>query len=247
VTTIGQVKARATYELVVEQLRRAFALGRFNPGDRMPPERELAAQLGVSRTTLREAVRVLEGEGALEVKRGARGGIIVLDRTSRKLTQGEREEQAEQFTHVMEFRLANETAAAELAAKRRIDDDVEKLRALAEEFKRNEREAHATDDPDEGARLTTEFTVIDHEFHMTIAQASRNPFLCDAVQLGRENMLRPVGTVFVHLHRLANYQHDKIAQSIIAKDGRAAADAMAEHLESTRTQVSEALFLDGKP
>src|SRR6056297_555626 len=67
----------ATYERVVEQIRRVIYLGRYLPGDKLPPERELAQQLGVSRTTVREAIRMLEGENLIRVKRGATGGIIV--------------------------------------------------------------------------------------------------------------------------------------------------------------------------
>ncbi len=66
------------YELVLEQLRRSINLGHFGPGDKLPPERDLARQLGVSRTTVREAVRVLEGEALVEVRRGSTGGITVL-------------------------------------------------------------------------------------------------------------------------------------------------------------------------
>ncbi|MBT5037425.1 MAG: winged helix-turn-helix transcriptional regulator, partial [Rhodospirillaceae bacterium] len=76
---IDPVRPTSACELVVEQLRRAIHLGRFLAGDKLPPERELAKQLGVSRTTVREAVKVLEGEGLVRSKRGAAGGLSVLD------------------------------------------------------------------------------------------------------------------------------------------------------------------------
>src|SRR5512133_101079 len=65
------------YAVVVEHLRRAIMLGTYAPGDKLPPEREHAERLGVSRVTLREAVRVLEGEGLVEVRRGSMGGTTV--------------------------------------------------------------------------------------------------------------------------------------------------------------------------
>src|SRR5258708_40305777 len=68
------------YGLVVDQLRRAIHSGSFVPGDKFPPERELSKQLGVSRASVREAIRVLEGEGYVETRRGASGDVIVLDR-----------------------------------------------------------------------------------------------------------------------------------------------------------------------
>src|SRR3954466_4513470 len=73
----GPAAAVPAHELVLAQLRRSIHLGHFGAGDRLPPERELAKLLGVSRTTVREAVRVLEGEGLVEIKRGSSGGISV--------------------------------------------------------------------------------------------------------------------------------------------------------------------------
>src|SRR5258707_3091369 len=77
---IERVEHVPVYGLIVDQLRRAIHSGAFVPGDKFPPERELSKQLGVSRASVREAIRVLEGEGYVETRRGARGGLIVLDR-----------------------------------------------------------------------------------------------------------------------------------------------------------------------
>src|SRR6266705_816857 len=79
-TGIEKVEHVPVYGLVVDQLRRAIHNGSFVPGDKFPPERELSKQLGVSRASVREAIRVLEGEGYVETRRGASGGMIVLDR-----------------------------------------------------------------------------------------------------------------------------------------------------------------------
>ena len=69
-----RVELSPAYELVVECIRRAIHIGTYIPGDKLPPERLLAEHLGVSRTTLREAVRVLASEGYVESRRGAHGG-----------------------------------------------------------------------------------------------------------------------------------------------------------------------------
>src|SRR5262249_30137061 len=89
---IERVEHVPVYGLVVDQLRRAIHNGAFGPGDKFPPERELSKQLGVSRASVREAIRVLEGEGYVETRRGASGGIIVLDRgqTEDRLAAGHR-------------------------------------------------------------------------------------------------------------------------------------------------------------
>src|SRR5262245_65723635 len=71
---IERVEHVPVYGLVVDQLRRAIHSGAFFPGDKFPPERELSKQLGVSRASVREASRVLEGEGRGEPRRGPSSG-----------------------------------------------------------------------------------------------------------------------------------------------------------------------------
>ena len=70
---IEPVATPTAYEIVGEHIRRAIHVGSFIPGDRLPPERELAATLGVARGTLREALRILQGNGYLHPSRGAGG------------------------------------------------------------------------------------------------------------------------------------------------------------------------------
>src|ERR1700722_13904414 len=78
--TIERVAHVPVYGLVVDKLRRAIHTGSFVPGDKLSPERALPKQHGVSRASVREAIRVLECEGYVEPRRGSSGGIIVLDR-----------------------------------------------------------------------------------------------------------------------------------------------------------------------
>src|SRR5258707_2208214 len=116
--------------LVVVQLRRGIHSGSFVPGDKFPRERELSKQLGVSRASVREAIRVLEGEGYVETRRGASGGIIVLDRaqTEDRLAEVIRTRLPE-IEQAIDFRLAVECSAAPLAAVRPPDDHLASPRA----------------------------------------------------------------------------------------------------------------------
>src|SRR5712692_7663341 len=129
-TGIERVEHAPVYGLIVDQLRRAIHVGTFIPGDKFPPERELSKQLGVSRASVREAIRVLEGEGYVEARRGATGGIIVLDRaqTEERLAAVIRSKLPE-IEQVIDFRLAVECRAARLAAVRRTDEDLARLDA----------------------------------------------------------------------------------------------------------------------
>ena len=88
---IQRVEPAAAHELVVAEIRRAIHMGSYVLGDRLPAERALAEQLGVSRATLREALHVLRSEGYVESRRGAHGGLVVLDQglnEERTLTSG---------------------------------------------------------------------------------------------------------------------------------------------------------------
>jgi len=232
---INPVKAPAAYELVVEQIRRALALGRFVPGDMLPSERLLTEQLGVSRTVVREAIRVLEGEGLLEVTRGASGGSRVLPAAGEEhLSPQDLRDQADEIEQVVNFRLANECAAARGAALRRTDKEAELIQDLIAKQERALEAAAATDDESERARLTSGFLELDTRFHLAVAAASHNHYLAQAVETGRINMLRPVGTIFISTSEDVNFQHREIAEAIAAQDPDAAERAMRTHIESTR-------------
>jgi GntR family transcriptional repressor for pyruvate dehydrogenase complex len=240
---IGSIRASATYELVVEQLRRAIYLGRFLPGDKLPAERELAHQLAVSRTTIREAIRVLEGEGLVTIKRGAAGGLIVLGQP--KLTPAQIEAYMETqhglVDSVFEFRLANECAAAALAAQRRTDEHLRRMERAVVEMA----ELCATPMSRQRVSNIARFTASDSAFHMAIAQASMNPLLLKAVEDGRAAMFEPVGRVFTRLEDSANDHHE--ALFIAIKDGQpeSAAARMREHIEASRAGF-HALFPNRK-
>lgn len=229
------VKAPAAYELVVDQIRRALALGRFSPGDMLPSERVLTQQLGVSRTVVREAIRVLEGEGLLEVTRGASGGSRVLPPAGEQhLTSEELDAQAEETEQVTEFRLATECAAARLAALKRTDEEAARIRELLA-LQDEQLSRIAEDDGDaERARHTARFIELDNRFHLAIAAASHNHYLAEAVEKVRIVMHSPVGTIFTTTSEDANYQHREISEAISAGDPDEAARAMADHIRSTR-------------
>src|SRR5579862_3253567 len=125
---ITPIEHASVYELVVEQLRGAIHMGTYAPGEKLPTERELAQRLQVSRLSVREAVRVLEGEGYVETRRGATGGIVVLDRGIEEQRIGPYiREMLPQIVEIFEFRSAVEPEAARLAALRRTDEQLARL------------------------------------------------------------------------------------------------------------------------
>jgi len=219
-TTISPVAHAPVYELVVDQLRRAIHIGTYAPGDKLPPERELAKRLEVSRASVREAVRVLEGEGYIETRRGATGGVIVLDRAQLEEKIGPYiRALLPQMEEIFEFRRAVECAAARLAAERRSEDDLANLEAALKVI--------------EDGLETRRFRAADSQFHLGIAEAAGNSWMREAVERARAALWMPVDPHVEHVFGTAQQHHRQILDAIRAHDAEAAERLMAEHLDRT--------------
>lgn len=166
--TIDPIKPVSTYGIAVEKLRQQIALGLVAPGQKLAPERRLAEELGVSRVTLRDALRVLEAERLISVKRGVHGGAIVANEIELEdifLARVSREPAA--AFRAMEFRLITERAAARLAAVRRRAIDLAHIRRSLEEM--------------EEAISGAVFRSAEAQFRIGVAEASQNAWLVDAI------------------------------------------------------------------
>jgi GntR family transcriptional repressor for pyruvate dehydrogenase complex len=219
-TTISPITHAPVYELVVEQLRRAIHMGTYVPGDKLPPERELAQRLEVSRASVREAVRVLEGEGYVETRRGATGGVIVLDRAQLEEKIGPYiRALLPQMEEIFEFRKAVECAAARLAAERRTDEHLSNLEAALKVL--------------EDGLETRRFRAADSQFHLGIAEAAGNRWMRDAVEHARAALWMPVDPHVEHVFGTAQRHHRQILDAVRARDADEAERLMAEHLDYT--------------
>ncbi|GAA3671414.1 FCD domain-containing protein [Nocardioides ginsengisoli] len=228
---LGPVRQIAAHELVVDQLRRSLNQGQFRPGDRLPSERELAEILQVSRTTVRSAAAVLESEGRLSVRRGRGGGFTVLEPDhDAAATQREIHANRRALRDLFDLRLVIETGAVALATQRRTDDELAILEHLLGRMQRVIREERRHP----STTLVREFQALDNEFHLGLARCSRNEHLVEQVELARQAMWRPVGSVFRHLEANANDLHADILHAVREGDAAAAASLMAEHIDATR-------------
>jgi GntR family transcriptional regulator, transcriptional repressor for pyruvate dehydrogenase complex len=234
---VEPARPRPAYQVVVDHLKRAIQLGRYLPGDQLPGERELAQQLKVSRTTLREASRTLEGEGLIETRRGRYGGMVVLEPkmsagARRALLQAKRKE----IETVFEFRLTIESATAALAAQRRTSADLKKLASLVDRMvelvEANRREPGVP---------PYRWAAADTKFHMAIAEIARNELLEQAVANARAAMFEPLGVIFTTITPDVNDLHEEIFVAIREKDADAAREAMARHIGLTLQQVESSL------
>jgi GntR family transcriptional regulator, transcriptional repressor for pyruvate dehydrogenase complex len=213
---IGAVDLATAHEVVTERLRHAIHMGAYLPGDKLPPERALAQQLGVSRMTVREALRTLRDEGYVASQRGSAGGITVLDQGQdeqrlRQVLRGRMAELDDDF----EFCEAVEGAAARLAAGRRTKPDLARLRQAYLEL--------------EQSRATPRFRAADNAFHLAVADAARNRFMRRAIEDVRALTWVPVASAHEH--------HAQILQAIEDADPAAAEQAAAAHIRQAQLDL----------
>ena len=227
-TGIEPIDFAAAYEVVAERIRRAIHIGAYLPGDKLPPERMMAQQLGVSRTTVREAIRVLEGEGYVISRRGAHGGILVLDQVeNEERIRPLLAEKLPEIEEIFDYRTAVEGAAARLAADRRTDEDLAILQRAYDVM--------AAD------RETRRFRAADNAFHLAIADAARNRLMRQAIEDARAEMWVPIDRLISKVFLTANRHHVQILDANRARNPDAAQKAVVDHLETARRDLRRSL------
>jgi len=200
--------------------------GDLNAGDRLPPERDLASRFGVSRTTLRDAIRELELLGYLEVRQG--DGTVVRHPGGEALATPFRSllrSQPQLAEDLLQFRRILEPEIAVLAASRCTDADAAELR---DSLDRQRRIIEA------GRRLMTE----DLGFHRLIARVAGNATVLQVLNT-LQAMLRDMRSHMLTADQpvLALQQHTEIAEAIISGDGDGARRAALEHLEAVERSI----------
>lgn len=220
------VRGGNAFEITVARLAQAIRLGMVGVGDQLPPERELAERLSVSRVTLREAIAALRDAGYLETRRGRSGGTFVVYRDDPD-PQGAADaaaiarEMGESLQDALDFRRIIEPGAAGLAAGRTLSaSDRSHLTACL---------AAAAD------RAAPTRRVADSRLHLAIAAASGSPMLAAAVadvQTAVDRLLAAIPVIARNLEH-SDAQHRRIVDAILAGDPRTARAAMEEHCDGT--------------
>lgn len=162
-------KANRVFEVIIHQIEDAITSGEFKPGDKLPPERELQKTLETSRPTLREALRVLEQKGLIEIRTGAKGGAFIkaagVDRMSENLALLIHQRKVS-LKHLLEFRLSIEGLVTGLAARNTTTKDLKRLTKHINEL---------AELLEEGSKRWKEFYVVESLLHQAIPEMSRNP------------------------------------------------------------------------
>ena len=184
-------------------LREDISSGKYNPGDKLPVEAELASAFGVGRGTVREAVRLLAVDGLLSIRQGAGTFVCVppLDEAIR-MSHSER-------CHIEEMRHILEQPIVRLAALRRSADDIERMRHWLDK-----RYSYAQQ------RNTAECVSADLSFHCAIAKATHNPLLAEVYIKASSSLCESFGKIYTDTSDLLKSQpsHERILKAIEEKD-----------------------------
>jgi len=215
---------------VVDRLVTAVALGLYVTGQQLPTERELAVMLGVSRTSVREALKELTDTGYLEVRRGRNGGYFVLANWGPDSAEHVRRQLIAnwaEFEHLFDARRLIESTIARTAAERRTDGDIGPMRAALQAY---------LDAPDRDASRRA-----DSALHLSIAQATHNPILVDlSIDLRTRISLNLGAEPFTEeTRRIAIGQHQELVAAVA--EGRAddAAAIATKHFTLTERLMRE--------
>ena len=217
------VREGNAFEETVERLLTVIKLGVVGPGERFPPERELAAQLGISRLTLREAIRELIQAGYVESRRGRLGGtFITYSRPEPSVTELRElaRQNAEQLTDALTFRFAVETGAAD---------------TLAQQIAASGREVLLARLADVNGASPLDYRMLDTRFHLAIAELTGSSLLtaaCADARMRLNDFLNAIPVLKLNISHAA-VQHAAIADAILAGDPERARAAVAEHLAGT--------------
>ena len=218
----GKLKKRKVFEDVAEMVRQLIDSGSLKPGDQLPPERELSERLGVSRTSVREAIRAMELTGEVETRVGVGGGTFIREISLNHalgVVQTLFRRTGQMVPDIVEVRLILETKTAFYAAERRTREDLEAIDSTLGAMRQ---------DLDSGGIGLAP----DKSFHLAVAKASENDFLYGLSQLVEDmiEQTRKTTLAISGVPREALYDHAAIADAIRNRESSQAETLMRAHL-----------------
>jgi DNA-binding FadR family transcriptional regulator len=218
------VEPRSAADQIARQLRDALVQGSLRPGDRLATEPEMAAEFGVSRATVREAIKLLRAHGMLQTQRGARGGHFVVSPQTDVLAESVGQTYGLWFdagdisvAEVDEARIVVERACVALAAERRTEEDLQRMREILD----------AAAQP---SIKLVDFLDFEVRFHREIARCARNRLL--ELPMTAIHIVRPRTNKLLRRHDRKRVldQHTALYRAIAAGDPAKAITALEHHV-----------------
>ena len=229
-----KAKQSRVFQDVVEQIQDAIINGKLSPGTKLPPERELKDRFNTSRGTLREALRVLEQKGLIEIKLGVSGGAIVkridaepvVESLALLIRSG-----GVSLEHLAEFRIKIEGSLVELAATRATKKDIKALEALFNQakacYKKND---------------WGNFLKIDEKMHTYIGTMTRNPVF-QFVQKSIHDNIHPYYEEYLPMNKKRTLENltdfEKIIDAMKVNDAKAASTIIMDHVKRFSDKMQE--------
>jgi GntR family transcriptional regulator, transcriptional repressor for pyruvate dehydrogenase complex len=217
-------------EIIVDQMRALMRSGQLKPGDRLPPERDLCERFGVSRVTVREALRTLESSGLVQIRVGARGGAFVTAPSGDRVGEGLTDMltlSAISAADVTEVRMILEVGIVPLVCERATEQDIADLEGI---YERSE----------EALRAGTYSLDYSLEFHARVARATHNPAVIMLVASFRGPIhmsLQQAMEVAPEMGDLGTREHGRFIEAVRRREPDAATKIMRKHLERTARRV----------
>ncbi|MCP9486015.1 MAG: FadR family transcriptional regulator [Gaiellaceae bacterium MAG52_C11] len=233
VTPFRPIQGRRIFEEILDQLEQAILDGHISAGDRLPSERQLAEQFNASRTSVREAVRVLEALGVAKVKPGAENGAVLVEKPDdalRLLLRFQLALRHISIASVIEFRTVLEPWSARAASERATDDAISRMQAVLV----------AMGNPIVGP---AEFHQLDATFHIEIARAAQNDLVVLVLDGARTSIER---IMLDALSRVPDWpatrvrirdEHAQIVNAIAKRRAEDAETLMKRHIRSFYDEI----------
>jgi GntR family transcriptional repressor for pyruvate dehydrogenase complex len=233
------VSSNRMSENIVEQIRLLIRTEQLRPGDRLPSERDLCEQMGVSRVTVREALRVLEAGGLVAIRVGARGGAFVTSPSSMKLGANLADLMnlsPMTAAEVIEARQVVELGIIPMVVERATDEDIEALRAMTREH--------------QAALKRGEYSMeMSATFHVRVAACTHNAAVEMLVHSFHGPLLMSLREAQVAAplmgHR-GTSEHREFVEAIAARDADKASEIMQRHLRRTAQRIARVQLSRGK-
>ncbi|MBD3287175.1 FCD domain-containing protein [candidate division KSB1 bacterium] len=233
IESLEQIEIRKPTELIIQQIKRQISTGVLKPGDKLPPERDLAKRLSVGRGYIREAIKKLEFYGIL--KTIPHKGTIVSSlgvKALEGLISNVLELERENFRSLVETRLILETNAARLTALRATDDEIDKIQKAHDEYRKL-------------ALKGTPNIEIDFLFHLSIAEFCKNQVLRSIISLITPDIISYSMSIagdqqgYLKLSKFVIDEHLAIMNAILSREPEQASNAMSRHLTRILTLVTD--------
>lgn len=227
---LAKIEKISVIDEVIRTLKEMICSGYFEVGDKLPAELRLSEELGVGRSTVREALRVLQASGQVELKVGRGAFVKCVTDTNYEMIKKWFVEKESELGQLMEVRMAIEPVALKLAIQRGSKKQLAQIRQIHEAFKKA---------IDNGSAL--DLATLDESFHDSIIAASNNALLVKIGQLMSDTLLEYRTRAFAvtenAIHAVA--PHENIVNSIMNHDEKAAAIAIQQHLEISLSDMKE--------